>query len=283
MRNRVHPSLAVRDAIARWLILHSGRRRVTKVFEPVQGLCLYALGYGSAELPVDRSGERHVLALLAKRAGAMTVFDVGAHTGSYAALAYQQLGRRARIHCFEPDLRSLEALEVSATRIPSVVVHPFGIGARNEELTLYSDAPGSPMASVNPQSLAALGRTAAYRSRVNVRTLADVCHELSIDRIDLLKIDVEGAELDVLEGARSLLGERRIRMIQFEFGYGNVASRTFLWDFHKLLRASHELHRLGPLGLMPMGTYALRHEVFVAATNYVAIERPSNASLEDQG
>jgi FkbM family methyltransferase len=263
---------AVRDWMGRWLIGHSGSRATTKAFERLHGMSLYALGYGAAELPVDRSGEKHVLALLKDQIGELTIFDVGAHQGTYAALAYQQLGSRAHIHCFEPDRRSLATLDELAARIPTVLVHRFGLGAQREEAMLYSDAYGSPMASVNPDSLAAAGCTAALWSGVGLRTVADVCDELSIDRLDLLKIDVEGTELAVLRGARSLLEERRIGLIQFEFGYGNVATRTFLKDFHQLFRESHELHRVGPRGRMPVPAYTLRHEVFVAATNYVAVQ-----------
>ena len=273
IRTRVHPGLAVRNAIAEWLINHSGRQTVTKVSERLHALTLYALGYGSAVLSVDQSGERHVLALLETPEGGLTVFDVGAHRGSYALMVHAHFGHRARIHCFEPDPHSLAVLRRSVAHIPGATAHPFGLGAQRAEATLYSDTHGSPMASVNPRSLTVVGRAAEYSSRVALHTVTDVCEELSIDRVDLLKIDVEGAELEVLHGARPLLEQDRIGVIQFEFGYGNVTSRTFLWDFKELLEKSHDVHRVGPLGLMPLGPYALRHEVFVSATNYVAIPK----------
>ena len=264
---------AKRDSMARWLIGHSGVRVMTSLYEHMHSVSLYALGYGSAELPVHRSGERHVLALLERKPGNLTVFDVGAHQGAYAAMAHEQLGSRARIHCFEPDLANLDVLKGSVARLPNAVVHPFGLGAESKEVVLHGDAPGSSMASLNADSLAVVGRTAAYSSRVRLRTVADVCDELSIERVDLLKIDVEGTELDVLQGARPMLEEGRVGLIQFEFGYGNVASRTFLRDFHDLLRESHDLHRVAPRGLVPVSPYTLKQEVFVAATNYVAIRR----------
>ena len=93
---------ATRDLMARWLIGHAGVRAMTSLYEHMHSVTLYALGYGSAELPVHRSGERHVLALLEKQPGDLTVFDVGAHQGAYAVIAREQLGSRARIHCFDP-------------------------------------------------------------------------------------------------------------------------------------------------------------------------------------
>ena len=76
--------------------------------------------------------------------------------------------------------------------------------------------------------------------------------EHGVDKIDLLKIDVEGFELQVLLGAQRMLSEGRIDAIQFEFTQLNVVSRVFVDDFFRLLGTGYTLHRLLPHGLMPM-------------------------------
>jgi len=60
--------------------------------------------------------------------------------------------------------------------------------------------------------------------------------ERGIARIDLLKIDVEGHELDVLRGSRRALERGIVKLIQFEFGGCNLDTRTTFQDFFYLFR-----------------------------------------------
>jgi hypothetical protein len=63
----------------------------------------------------------------------------------------------------------------------------------------------------------------------------DFCKENGIESIDLLKIDVEGAEFMVLEGFANMLKNNAIRIIQFEYGYANGDTHTLMKDFFRLL------------------------------------------------
>ena len=83
-----------------------------------------------------------------------------------------------------------------------------------------------------------------------------------IEQIELLKVDVEGAELDVLRGAGELIRERRIRAIQFEISYANAVRKSWMRDHCELL-TGYSLYRLLPRGLLPLGEYrSSSHEVF---------------------
>ena len=87
---------------------------------------------------------------------------------------------------------------------------------------------------------------------VQVRRLDDVCREFGVDRIDFLKVDAEGSDLDVLRGAEALLGER-IGVIQFEFGGTSIDANQTLRDFFDLLEpAGYRVHRLLPEGSWPL-------------------------------
>ena len=50
------------------------------------------------------------------------------------------------------------------------------------------------------------------------KTLDTLCKELSLDHIDYLKIDAEGAELKIIQGAKNLLMRHNIKYVQFEYG-----------------------------------------------------------------
>ena len=90
-----------------------------------------------------------------------------------------------------------------------------------------------------------------------------------IDIIDFLKVDTEGHELAVLQGASSLIEDGRIGCIHFEFNEMNIVSRVFFLDFRELLH-NYKLYRLLPNGLLPLGDSPLETELF-AYQNIVAL------------
>ena len=109
-------------------------------------------------------------------------------------------------------------------------------------------------------------------TEVEVDTLDRITQQEQVDQIDLLKIDVEGHELAVLQGARDLLNRGAIGAVQFEFGSRNLASRSYLRDFVELLGADYKLFRVTPRGVTPI-QYEPSAEIFLEETNYAAIRR----------
>lgn len=64
----------------------------------------------------------------------------------------------------------------------------------------------------------------------------EYCKENKIEQILFLKIDTEGADLNVLKGFESLLKRKRIKIIQFEYGYTNGDSKSLMKDFYNFLQ-----------------------------------------------
>ena len=96
--------------------------------------------------------------------------------------------------------------------------------------------------------------------------------ELGFAKIDLLKIDTEGHELAVLQGAKQLLERGAIDVIQFEFNEMNVISRVYMRDFMQLL-ADFRFFRLLPTGAMPMDAYDPRVMEIFAFQNIACVRR----------
>ena len=94
-----------------------------------------------------------------------------------------------------------------------------------------------------------------------------------IQRIDLLKIDAEGNELDIIKGARRMIEQQRVACIQFEFGECDVYSRVFLKDFYDTL-PSYSFFRICSRGLIPLGQHKPQHEIF-QYQNIVAVDKAS--------
>lgn len=106
------------------------------------------------------------------------------------------------------------------------------------------------------------------------------CSENNIDRIDLLKIDVEGAEHLVLEGFKTMLAKGAIKVIQFEYGYASGDVKFLIKDYYALFE--HYGYKLGPL--KPTGVLFMDFQYplndFNSGPNYVAVHGKEIALLD---
>jgi FkbM family methyltransferase len=150
------------------------------------------------------------------------VFDVGAHVGQTAARLASAFPT-ARIYSFEPDPRSFAALQAatarSAGRVDAVNAAvgdaeghaAFFVNRFDQTNSLLKAAPGA-----SQYLLDTTGLTPKAEITVPVMTLDRFCADRGIDRIDVLKVDAQGYELRVLDGARSLLSRVAVPVIYLE-------------------------------------------------------------------
>lgn len=210
----------------------------------------------------DTNGEVRVLQQLAPLC--QTIFDVGANVGQWTqhVLTIQP---DAQVHCFEPSLATFEALR-QKTFGANVTLNNVGLSSAPATRPFYKFAEQSGMNSlymrngleevwgIKPQALI---------ETVQLTTLDAYCLEHAIDRVDFLKIDVEGHELDVLKGATTLLNSRRIRYIQFEYGGTFIDSNILLKHlFELLLPLGYHFYKIMPATLRPVAQYDRRLENF---------------------
>jgi hypothetical protein len=97
----------------------------------------------------------------------------------------------------------------------------------------------------------------------------------AIQSVDFMKMDIEGHELFALRGAARALARGAIRAMSFEFGSGNINSRTFFRDYWDLLtRHGYEIYRVLPRGrTLRIFRYDEDLEYFRGVSNYVAVWR----------
>lgn len=197
------------------------------------------------------------------------VVDIGANQGLYT----QQLLARfpaASYVLFEPCQRNIEILRQRFADSPAVVMHQLALSNSSGEATLFSNQSGSGLASLTKRNLAHFGLSMDVEEAVRVMRFdafwRDAGHALT--PIDYVKIDIEGHELDALEGMGDVLAEMKI--IQFEFGGCNIDTRTFFRDFwHFFSARNFRLYRITPRGPALLGAYREADEFF-ATTNYIA-------------
>lgn len=251
--------------------LGHGRLRSQPLFEKMHTFALHGMNFGMAQCAT--SGELEVLRYLSKRLAngkkPLVLFDAGANVGEYTLEMRRRFGPEAVIHSFEPAQATFDLLSKHTASQPNIHCHHFGLGQEETALELFYDAPGSSIASLYTQRPDHDIKT-NLRETVQIRTIDAFCGENNIERIDFLKIDVEGFELQVLQGAKSMIERDAIAFIQFEFGPKHVDSRTFFRDFHQLLNPKYRLSRVVEDGLFPIKIYTEYHELFCAPINYFA-------------
>jgi FkbM family methyltransferase len=153
----------------------------------------------------------------------MTVCDAGANVGELTVLFSRFVGPEGAVHAFEPVPSTFERLTavIDAGARTNVVLNRVALAAESGFVTmnLYDDEHLSWSTVVQrPRRPGGADVLPVRREVVPALRLDDYCAREAIDRVDLLKIDVEGAELDVLRGAESLLRSRGVACCVFEFG-----------------------------------------------------------------
>lgn len=168
------------------------------------------------------------------------ILDVGANIGQSA----QRFKRRfpgSRIHCFEPDPRSYRRLQKRVGGTAGVSTWNCGVGSAAGRLP-FNRNDVSAMSSFLKLSGTGWGRVSGVVD-VDVVTLDGFCTDRDIGRIDLLKADTQGFNLEVFKGAERLMRENRISLIYFEVIFSDMYKDLPSYDtiFNFLLRRNFSL------------------------------------------
>jgi FkbM family methyltransferase len=142
-------------------------------------------------------------------------FDVGANIGWYTTLFQSSCGMDGEVHAFEPvptvfaDLCANIELNANASRVR---VNNFALGDVTAEADIHL-FPGQPSGHA---SLSPAGRGAGTPLRIKVSTADEYISQLGIPRVDVVKVDIEGAEMLFLQGARRLFAQAVAPVILME-------------------------------------------------------------------
>ena len=164
---------------------------------------------GMYEPPITRVVQRHVT-----RGG--TVIDVGANWGYFTLIAAAACGSGGRVVALEPDPRQFDALERNLSLNGFTHVRPVRAAAASGESTLTLVGYDDEAANRGTSRVAAAADSRMPGRRFDVEATAIDTLTAGIERVDLVKIDVEGAEDLVLEGMSVGLASRRYRVILLE-------------------------------------------------------------------
>ncbi len=203
----------------------------------------------------------------------VVIFDVGANTGEWSVRILEVLKATDKCHIFlfEPSQHCQDILR--SMKLPKVTLIEAAVGEESGSATFYSPNPGSPISSLHLRRDSYFQQYKFKEETVQVVTIDEIVDKFKIDIVDFVKIDVEGNELAVIRGAQKSMKSKCIKALSFEFGSGNINSRTYFRDFWDILHSyGYEIHRICPGGtLVLIEEYYEDLEYFRGVTNYLAV------------
>lgn len=124
------------------------------------------------------------------------VLDAGAYPGDYTLFAARKVGPSGRVIAFEPGEQNRKVLErnIAAEKLNNITIIPKGIWNENARLRMDQDGLASTVVLSDDSD-----------SEIEVTTVDEVVEALGLSRVDLLKMDIEGAEIQAIEGCRRTL------------------------------------------------------------------------------
>jgi FkbM family methyltransferase len=225
----------------------------------------------------ERNGERALIEKIAKL-NPRTVFDVGANVGHWSAAAGGLL-TNVQIHCFELSPSTFVTLSERLTG-PGFILNNCGMSNHDGVVEFKNYGENSTISTLLTQATFHDERVIPTVAEARVVTGDTYCRENGIDHIDLLKIDVEGADHLVLFGFGGLLAKRAVRVVQFEYGYTHGDAHFLMRDFYSLFEGyGYVVGRLNARGVhVTPWKYSLND--FTSGPNFVAIHRDDAIALK---
>ena len=258
--------------LRRWAS-HSNRisRSAVLLRNQLDGIIYLHLGHDPA---FDRNGEAWILEQLGPQV--RTFIDVGANVGEWTQQVLEYAHGDVRGLACEPNETAFAPLSANLSGEPRVQLIRAAVSDFRGETTFFAE----PDAGRTSSMVEGFSQATARATTVATRTVDDLADEAGMERVDYLKIDVEGHDLHGLRGAEELLAKQAIRFLQFEYNEPWRRAGSSLADAMNLL---HE-HDYRCMLLKRKGLYDFPYDVygdFFHYANFVAFPRSRHNELSE--
>jgi FkbM family methyltransferase len=202
------------------------------------------------------------------------VLDVGANEGQWASMALDTIEAN-HLHCFEVIPQAFDKLKTRLGPGTKATLNHFGLGSRAASIDFYF----YPDSSDRSSHYSLNDGFRKEKIKVSVISGDEYISRRGIRKIAFLKLDVEGMEMDVLQGFSSCLQAGIIQAIQFEHGPAHALARRLLKDFLELLEGySYAVFKIFPKSFLRVDYDPERDESFVGQ-NLLAVHSQILARL----
>jgi FkbM family methyltransferase len=174
--------------------------------------------------------EEHILARFIPKEGD-TVIDIGAHIGRYTIVSSKMVGKTGKVVAIEADLDTFQLLKrnVALNNLTNVLPLNIAVFSTKTRIKLYEQ---SASAKYNSLILSRAKQTEKY-VEINADTLDSILELNGINQVNWIKIDVEGAEFEVLKGATKTLSRGNIALLIEIHNIGDSNHYDNIVDFLK--------------------------------------------------
>jgi len=230
--------------------------------------------YENRNHDIESNGEMVILEKIAKFNPSIIV-DGGANVGDYA-LIINKIIPGCKIFSFEPVDSTFQKLLDNKKGIDNIIPIKKGLFKENcsSEINLFNSNEHSSLYDIQR-----LENGSNQKSIIELVRGDDFMEENKIDSIDLLKLDIEGAEYDALLGFEKSIMNGKIKAIQFEYGYINISTKKLLVDYYDFFEArNYIVGKIFPK-TVEFRKYAVKHEDFIGP-NFIAVNKSETELIE---
>ncbi|HAO08550.1 MAG TPA: hypothetical protein DCQ50_16590 [Chryseobacterium sp.] len=177
-----------------------------------------------------------------------TIIDVGSNIGQYA-YASNRFYPNARIYCFEPVSTCFHQLEKNTGKISAITSFNSALGDTNGQITFFENkhTHASSALKVSEYQKSTVPKTQIFReTNVNSVKLDDFVFPRTIEQPLLLKLDVQGYEKNVLEGAKHFLN--KVDFILLETSFISMYNNEPLFGTMNTFLNQHGFYLVAPVG-----------------------------------
>ncbi|MDA9930196.1 FkbM family methyltransferase [Alphaproteobacteria bacterium] len=237
-------------------------------------IAIAGIGWGSS---FDNSGEKKFIKSAIGKKSNPVIFDVGAHVGEYSSFC-RKVNSGCELHMFEPSDSHFEVLksnfsgELEGSQSAVTKLNDFGLSNISAKRTLYKNQDITGIASVHRRDLSYLDISMDIEEECEFLSPTDYLEQSDVTFINLLKLDIEGEEMNVLRGFETAFRKKIIAVCQFEYGHANLDSRINFKDFFNYFKdVEYDLYILLPTGRIDaIKNYSEKYENYYIA-NFIAM------------
>jgi len=161
------------------------------------------------------------------------VLDIGANIGYYALLLSDLVGNKGRVHCFEPDKKNYDYLQNSTSSKGNVTINNKAAGPKTEILKIYT----SKNLNVDHRTY----KPDDYDQEIEIEAVSMddyLFNNLKEEggRVDFIKMDIQGFEMQAIQGMQKLLKKNKdVKIISEFWPYGLKKAGSSVTEYFKFL------------------------------------------------